>query len=696
MALTPTRRTYPQLGSQSTVDDADLFATYRGVGPLKKLLASVLKTYVLTNSGAASFILSFANAVSRTLLQRFESQPANLLDFYAVSDGANYTPALNRACAAKFAVYVPEGTYPLLDKVSMAAAGNFIFGDGVAKSVFTVTSSTFNMSATAVIECPSTADENHAGLHDIGVVCTQPSTSTRASFNQYPYIFKARDVARLMIGNIRIDGGYNGLDLRDNTGGLMGGRWELGCINESITAGGATGGSAALDFWHVDTIHVWPFGFQDATRLVAWQDGSTIAARLGRIDGLDIKTFSMFTARVITEATSGVGPFGNITTLQLDGRYSRLEHAAGKLSVGAGYSTSDLNGDYAIKLTNALGQIDIGSFFASGSGGGSQALFDAGPGLMSVGAATFQISSTYPAASVDGGQLSIATAQLPGLTNVTRTIAAFLQTSGSMSLGNIQFSEIGAGSGPGVVFTTDNTANYVNPGVMGGWVLTLPTVPSGEFLGSYGQPKFRTIAAADPLLLNADDDVVVVTGNADFGSIRVTRPGHRVTLLFTGSPILSNNPGVNEFQGQDAIIASPGLALTLTMNATNWEETARANTNSSLGWAQTTPTPTSGSGSFTTVSSVLRSRRTAYGNAEFSLVVTITNAGTASGQCLVTLPFAPQTRMTFAGSDQAGPYSLAAFVDAGSTTLNILKFDGTSPCITGAVLSINGTYEIDT
>jgi len=56
MALTPTRRTYPQLTAETTVQNSDLLATYRGVGPLKKLTASALKTY--TSVGLANDTLS--------------------------------------------------------------------------------------------------------------------------------------------------------------------------------------------------------------------------------------------------------------------------------------------------------------------------------------------------------------------------------------------------------------------------------------------------------------------------------------------------------------------------------------------------------------------------------------------------------------------------------------------------------------
>jgi len=694
MALTPTRRTYPQLGSQSTVEDADLFATYRGVGPLKKLLASVLKTYVLTNSGAASFILSFANAVSRTLLQRFESQPANLLDFYAVSDGANYTPALNRACAAKFAVYVPEGTYPLLDKVTMATAGNFIFGDGVAKSIFTVTNSTFNMSATAVIECPSTASENHAGLHDIGVVCTQPSTSTRASFNQYPYIFKARNVARLMIGNIRITGGYDGLDLRDNTGGLMGGRWELGCINESVTGGGATSGSAALDFWHIDTIHVWPFGFADATRLVAWQDGNTIATRIGRVDGLQIKDLSTFNARVIQENTSGVGAFGTISALQLDGRNARLEMANGRIAVGAVYSSSDLSGDFALQI--AGGHINIGAMWATSSGGGSQPLVDVGGAYCSIGTGTFLVATSVPAAEVDGGYFSIGTGNVIGISNTARSAPVFLQTSGRMSIGNVLFDGIGTGSGPGVTFTVDDFGNYVNPGTLGGWGLVLPTAPTGGYQGSYGQivPVTRTIAAADPLPILSTDEYVVVTGNTNFGTIQTTRAGHKLTLRFTGTPTAINNPGIANYSGAQNINVEAGLVLDLIMTANGWEERGRTLSTTAVGWTTYTPAVSGVVGSLT-ATATLNARRNVDGMADFNLVVGCSNIGTSVAGWNVDLPFAVEYTEVFMGGNVTAGNVCQARVPATSTTLAIASFNNAAPGTTGDSVVISGRYRVN-
>jgi len=58
MALTPARKTYPQLTAATDVQDADLLASYRSTGPLKKVTASTTRTYMSALSAAKAANLS--------------------------------------------------------------------------------------------------------------------------------------------------------------------------------------------------------------------------------------------------------------------------------------------------------------------------------------------------------------------------------------------------------------------------------------------------------------------------------------------------------------------------------------------------------------------------------------------------------------------------------------------------------------
>ncbi len=256
---------------------------------------------------ASRFALPYDDADVLTMSERLTRQPVSVFNFFSLVEDGDWTAAVQAANNAKFAVYFP-GIFPLkyrIDgKVTDRPGGNLWFGDEVSQSIIHVSADTFNMSASAVREIPVSASENHAGIHRMGFEFEQPVTSVRAEFNQYPWAISARNVSRLFIGDVRITGGWNGFDLRDNTGGLMGGRWELGVINCPFKGGGADGASPALDFWNVDTIRVWPHGFQDHTRLVAWLDGAGEGTKLGRIDGVSLKSLGGYGVKHTLQGTA--------------------------------------------------------------------------------------------------------------------------------------------------------------------------------------------------------------------------------------------------------------------------------------------------------------------------------------------------------------------------------------------------------
>lgn len=116
-------------------------------------------------------------------------------------------------------------------------------------------------------------------------------------------------------------------------------------------------------------------------------------------------------------------------------------------------------------------------------------------------------------------------------------------------------------------------------------------------------------------------------------------------------------------------------------------------TNKFIAWTQTTPVPTPFSGTFTTVSSVLR--KLILGKLViFSLVITITTNGTAAGFI----------NIVFGGSNLASSFggggrradngmALSTQIGVGGTTMVIHRYDATYPGADGAILCVNGVYE---
>lgn len=323
---------------------------------------------------ASRFALDYDDTERRTTLARFNEMPISVFNFFNLVEDGDWTAAVQAANNAKFSVYFPgiwPLTYRLDGKVTDREGGNFWTGDSVAKSVIKCDAATFNMAATAVRQIPVSASENHAGLTDIGFEFVQPETSVRAEFNEYPWAISARNVSRLLIGNIRITGGWNGLDLRDNTGGLMGGRWELGCINCPYKFGGADGASPALDFFNIDTVRIWPHGFQDETRLIAWQDGGGEGAVMGRVDGVSIKSLGGFSAKHVWQGTPFDVPYVS------DGIETEYDYAppvpGGAASVEVYTENADFERtllvqgvDYTVAITGTGGTITLASPVTAG------------------------------------------------------------------------------------------------------------------------------------------------------------------------------------------------------------------------------------------------------------------------------------------------------------------------------------------
>lgn len=77
-------KTYPQLDAQVDVEDADLLASYRGLGPLKKLTASTLRDYMWTDMPSTG--MEFTQAGTGAGTQTMQAKARQIIcveDFYS-------------------------------------------------------------------------------------------------------------------------------------------------------------------------------------------------------------------------------------------------------------------------------------------------------------------------------------------------------------------------------------------------------------------------------------------------------------------------------------------------------------------------------------------------------------------------------------------------------------------------------------
>ena len=223
-----------------------------------------------------------------------------------IGDGViDDTDACNAAGSTDYIVDIGGITPYITDTVTFA----YIKGNVVNDSYFKVDSS-FNMAASSIVRLSKA--EGSAIIGGVGVFCVQPDTSTRGSLNQYPWALDFEGRTRVNIDTFRCSGAWNGVNAKGNTGGAKINTLEVGAINEGLNIDGA------LDFWHANTVNFWPFGYTILTTTLndIYYDGQTIGARIGKCDGLEVKNISSFRNKIITEAGSGIGPFGSIGSLQ--------------------------------------------------------------------------------------------------------------------------------------------------------------------------------------------------------------------------------------------------------------------------------------------------------------------------------------------------------------------------------------------
>lgn len=113
-------------------------------------------------------------------------------------------------------------------------------------------------------------------------------------------------------------------------------------------------------------------------------------------------------------------------------------------------------------------------------------------------------------------------------------------------------------------------------------------------------------------------------------------------------------------------------------------------------WVEGAVTPTSSSGAFTTATAVrsyLKRGRFCF----VSFTVTVTTIGTAAGTLQVPLPFAEGLGkgFVFVGSrNNPDGAAVTGIVSGGSSTLNILLYNGTFPVTSGQAITISGHYAI--
>lgn len=434
----------------------------------------------------------------------------SLLDFInpsqhsAIIDGTTTYDATARVQAAGASgedITIPRGKF-IVEEGFEIKSGREWRGSGRTRSVLYVPD-TFDGASDGVIIFGS--GEPGPSLFDLGIEFEQDLTETvRANVNQYPPAIYGVGVPRCQIDRVRISRAWDGLDLTGNTGGSYLGRIEVGALNKGLQIDGA------LDFFHGESWHFWPFGMSGSDLYTnVYSDGATVAAEIGAADGLSVDKISTFRSKVVF--TAGPTPLigRNIGVLQIDGDGAVLVHEGRNTTIGEMYSTKG-SGSVPDILVKTGGRLLINRVQRIGDTS-TDAIRVEGAFLQIGGGFISQGENDQRAILVSGGRLQLSDVYL-SLPAQNRTVPFIECTSGFIAVKGCEAPN-DSYTGPVVSITSDNAQHQVVDNNFGTRSLTLP---AGAKLGTYGPNNiYETFTPAPSFATNGDHSPTVTqaTGN---------------------------------------------------------------------------------------------------------------------------------------------------------------------------------------
>lgn len=465
-------------------------------------LANMLASQVAGSEGAR-----LVGYTGRTVFAKL-SDYISVADYGAKGDGVtDDTAAFENALATLKPVYIPAGTF-LVKRRLVVNPGQILFGAGRKVSTIYADAS-FDMGANGIIRL-AVPGEAVTAIRDFGILCYQPSTATtRGQLISYPPAVYADSCSRFEMDKIRIAGAIDGVVATGNCGGAFIGRLEIGCFGTGLKFDGA------LDFVRIESYHFWPFTYSSGNLVTIFEDGTTVAAEFGRVDGLNIGSLATYKGRV-KFTSSMVTPLGAalpacIANLQLDGEGAIYEHTGGNgVQVACCYSTKDSSPSATLVVTN--GRAEFGFFDLNAANTVTPILVNGGQLYINGGKLRNQLVSGK-LAEVTSGTLSIRNAWFD-VPNNTRTVAYVEQSgTGILNVMDCTTTRYAGISGPIVKIGADLTEHAITGNHFLGFSLDLPANAS---LGMYGPNRAKSLSFTP---------VVNFTTNGDFAPTYTVQQG---------------------------------------------------------------------------------------------------------------------------------------------------------------------------
>ena len=385
----------------------------------------------------------------------------------------NNTTLFNTLAALGYDIQMPDGGYKVTDRIQLVN-GQKLQGSGRTASYFVIDTD-FNLSATGVIRLGTS--EPGAEIYDVGFQFNQANQGVRASCTQYPPAIDGDAIPRFMVDRVRIEGAWDGISVIGNSGGCRIGFIEVGALNVGVDMDGSA------DFVHTGEWHFWPFGFTSKATLLngVYYDNTTIGARFGQMEGLNVGSIAMFRCYIHIKSNATTGIPNTFKTIKCDGDGARLLIEGGLNTIGSLYSTK--SGASAVNSINCTAGITTVSDYQQIGLNPLTDIVVAGGVLRINGGTIAAYNTTNSTATVSSGSLSIKNTNIRVNPTATYASAMFAQSStGELIFSDNEVDRVSSGSGNVVSCATDVLGNYVFRNTFGGWG---KSYLAGSYLGVY-------------------------------------------------------------------------------------------------------------------------------------------------------------------------------------------------------------------
>jgi hypothetical protein len=414
---------------------------------------------------------------------------ANVLAFGADPSGvADSTAAFQAAVATGRNVYIPKGNYIIRNRLTTAATGQEIYGDGRLNTTLQI-DQTFNASATCVIGLFG-REHFSPHVHDLCIMFAQPSdVASRTTFKtlaeggtsglggtgiKYPPAFGMIDTNRFKIDNVKIGRAWDGIvNIAPNIcGGFFISNLEISIFNVGLWI------DQCWDFGHITNLHQWFFDLTTSQANIC-RDGQVFSFKLGEngsAQGISITDCCVFRSRVSIKDHFSTVAF---SSLMLDA--SRLEVVDSQFVQIVNCSvagTPELSGATEAQIVVTGGYTFISNLRSQGASG-VPAIRVAG-GRLHVANGWFSMNDPAARCVVQSaGILYMHGSTLAFNTVSDWTVPVISVTGGVIHFVGNTFESASPGDIGGLV-TIDAASNVVTNNLWNGWTFTAPG-PLGDY-----------------------------------------------------------------------------------------------------------------------------------------------------------------------------------------------------------------------